>query len=335
MSKELEIHWGSAHLWWVVVVLSIMAGGLSLYRLWCIRKNLRILNKSVHNRSFLKHASWASYCIKILLWNIAFVFLAVTLLHPQWDNIEEKVPQEGRDLFIALDISRSMLAQDVKPSRLEYAKAKIRGLVNALSCERVGLILFSGSSFISCPLTKDYGAFFMFLNQIDVESISSGTTALDAAMTQAMQAFEQGPPRKNKLLVMVTDGEDFSPTMAATKEKARALGLTIFALGIGTSQGAPIPLYDEFGSPHGHQKDSKGAIVISKLNDDMLNRLTADLHGKYIQATSDDRDIKELVNQLAVFEKEKFEDRSVEHYQEQYPWFLAVTFSALLLEWLL
>ena len=174
----------------------------------------------------------------------------------------------------------------------------------------------------------------MFLNQIDVESISSGTTALDAPIGLAIRSFSERSG-KSKLLVIVTDGEDFSPTLASTKDSARSLGLTVFALGIGTAQGAPIPLYDVYGNPKGHQKDKEGSIVISKLNEPLLQSLTADLGGAYIHAALDNKDIAQLINHLTAFEKERFEDRMIEHYQEQYPWFLLISFIALLMEWIL
>ena len=332
--KIEHIHWAALDQWWVVAILSALSIALIGYRLLRIHYALKLLNRTVAGKRFLKHASVPKYILKSLFLGIGLISLLIVLLRPQWDKKQEIVMQEGRDLFIALDISRSMLAQDIKPSRLEFAKKKIKELVNALSTERVGLILFSSTSFISCPLTRDYDAFFMFLNQIDVESISSGTTTLDAPISQAVRAFSDSS-RKSKLLVIVTDGEDFSPTLASTKDNARSLGLTVFALGIGTTQGAPIPLYDVYGNPKGHQKDKEGSIVISKLNEPLLQSLTADLGGAYIHAVFDDKDIAQLINHLTAFEKERFEDRMIEHYQEQYPWFLLISFIALLMEWIL
>lgn len=335
MNTLNAIHWAALDSWWLVVLLSLTAGAILGYRLYKVSNSIARLNVLIAGQQFLMHASFIKYCAKAILWIIGFIFLCLALLRPQWDKKQEIVAQEGRDLFIALDISRSMLAQDLKPSRLEFAKRKIKNLVGALSCERVGLILFSGTSFISCPLTRDYGAFFLFLDQLDGASMSTGTTALDAPIAQATNAFESGSPRKHKLLVIVTDGEDFSPTLAATKEKARSLGLTVFALGIGTEQGGPIPLYDAQGKAIGHQKDKQSNVVISKLNEPLLQALTTDLGGHFLRASADNQDIKEFVARLNSFEKEKLEDRQIEHYQEQYPWFLMVSFSAFILEWIL
>ena len=228
-----------------------------VYRWYRSYHVIKLLGKTVGGHRFLKNTSIQRITIKSILLAVGLLLLFVVLLHPAWNKKEETVIQEGRDLFIALDISRSMLAQDVTPNRLAFAKAKIRSLVNSLDSERIGLILFSGSSFVQCPLTADRSAFFMFLDQIDVDTIASGTTALDQAIAQAIQAFKQSGTQKNKLLVILSDGEDFSSNLSALKNDAQEQGLTIFTIGIGTAQGAPIPTFDHFGKQSGHLRDNQ------------------------------------------------------------------------------
>jgi len=335
--KELwAIHWACPEQGYLVAAILAIVGIIMAYRFWRLYAVITLLSKIVSGTSFLMRASVVRASIKTALYAIAWLFLLLPLLHPQWDKKQEVVAQEGRDLFIALDISRSMLVRDVQPDRLSLAKKKIKSLVGALSCERVGLILFSDSSFICCPLTRDYNAFFMFLDQLDVESISQGSTVVDAAIAQATQAFQSSQPRKSKIVVLVTDGENFSPTLAATKEKAQQAGLTVLALGVGTEHGGPIPLFDPHGACIGHQKDSSGKVVISKLNEALLASLTQDLHGFYVHLNeTSSSDIDRIIKHLQSLEKEKIEDRNVEQYQEQYPWFLVISFFALLIEWLL
>lgn len=308
---------------------------LLAYRWWRMCTLIMILGKRVDGQRFLQNLSFTRVALKNICWALALFFLFLTLLHPCWNKKEETVIQEGRDLFIALDISASMLAQDVAPNRLLFAKEKIRALVNALASERIGLILFSGSSLIQCPLTRDHDAFFMYLDQIDVDTISSGTTALDGALCQALTAFEHRGTQKNKLLVIFTDGEDFSSNLAASKKSAQEQGVTIFTIGVGTSQGAPIPLFDARGKSLGHIKDKKGTVVISRLNEGILHTLAGDVGGIYIHASPNSGDLDTLISLVQKKEKEKIEERKLEHHQEQYPWFLLVSFILLVCEWLL
>jgi Ca-activated chloride channel family protein len=252
-----------------------------------------------------------------------------------WNKKEETVEQEGRDLFIALDISRSMLAPDCLPNRLMCAKSKIKKLLPMLSCERVGLILFSGSSIIQCPLTTDYGAFLMFLEAIDAETVSAGTTALDQAIAKAMDAFGLMKDKKNKLLVIFTDGEDFSSNLAGIKQDAIKKGLHIFTVGVGTQEGAPIPLYDAYGKQIGHQLDDRGNVVITHLNEGILRSVAQDSGSIYLTLTTDDSDLRSLVRAVTSFEKEKIEDKKISMLEDQYHYFLLISLFCLLLEWIL
>ena len=272
---------------------------------------------------------------KMMLLGVASLFLFVALLRPMWNKKEETVEQEGRDLFIALDISRSMLATDCNPNRLICAKNKIKKLLPMLSSERVGLILFSGSSIIQCPLTTDYGAFMMFLDAIDAETVASGTTALDQAIAKALEAFGAMKDKKNKLLVIFTDGEDFSSNLTTIKRQAIQQGLHIFTVGVGTQEGAPIPLYDPYGKQIGHQLDDKGNVVITHLNEGILRSVAQDSGSIYLSATADDSDLRSLVHAVSSFEKEKIEDKKIAMLEDQYHYFLLVSFICLLLEWIL
>jgi Ca-activated chloride channel family protein len=331
----MEITWASyTHLLPGLLIL-VSAGALLCYRIMRARSAARVLSAAKHATYLLPNFSFAKHILKSILFFVGLIFLVLALMRPQWGKREQTIAQEGRDLFIALDISRSMLAQDCAPNRLACAKAKIKALVSLLSCERVGLILFSGSTFVQCPLTNDYNAFYMYLDAIDAETISSGTTALDQAVQKALAVFSQHAGKKTKLLALFTDGEDFSSDLAAVKQQAAQAGITIFALGIGTAQGAPVPLFDHAGKPIGHQQDKKGSVVISRLNQEILQGLVTECGGTFITMTPDDTDIKNLVARVQHFEKEKFEERKVSLFQEQYHYFVAVSFICYLIEWLL
>jgi len=332
MIRMSDIHWATPQNIWTL----FLAGIVTL--LLCVRykKQLqaRLALVGMHH-NFLRNVSPQKQLLKCILISVGVLFLCLALLRPQWDKSEETIVQEGRDLYIALDISRSMLATDCAPYRLHFAKEKIKKLVKKLSCERVGLILFSGSAFVQCPLTSDYGAFYLYLDAVDAELISSGTTALDQAITQALHSFAATPDRKSKLLVLFTDGEDFSHNLHDIKQEAAQAGLSIFTIGVGTPEGAPVPLFDAHGKLLGHQKDAQGGVVISRLNEGILRSLSGDAGGSYIRAVDNDDDIATFIRAVHAFEKEHISERKHSRYEDQYHYFLLVSFICFALEWLL
>ena len=316
------------HFWIVffLITLLLMFCWFRTYHL------LKILGKTVSGKKFLRNTSLFRITLKTILLLLGSLFLFVALARPARSTKEITVHQEGRNIFIALDLSKSMLAQDQMPNRLEFAKKYIHSLVNTLEAERVGLILFSGSSFIQCPLTRDHAAFFMYLKEADVHTIASGSTALDQAITQALQGFKS-ITSNNKLLVIFSDGEDFSSNLASIKQEAHKQNLTIFTVGIGTVQGAPIPLSDEAGTPQGHLKDKKGTVVITQLNEGILQTLAHDVDGFYFNAR--DQNVWPLVEKIKKHEMQKFEERTFTNLEEHYNWCLLVSFLFFAGEWLL
>jgi len=328
------IIWAAAQNIWVLPIIIILMI-LVIFRVWRVMNVCARLTSPQWRHQILPYLSMGRSLVKALLLIIGLAALFLALLRPSVTKEQKGIAQEGRDLFIALDVSRSMLATDCKPDRLSFAKAKIRRLLSLLGCERVGLILFSGSALLQCPLTTDYPAFFMFLDQVDAETISSGTTAMDQAIRKALDSFAATPEKRTKLLVLLTDGEDFSSNLAALKQKAAQAGLRIFTLGVGTTEGAPIPLYDKSGKQIGHQQDKRGKVVISRLNEEILSVLAEDSGGVYFSTTDGDTDLHTLVSKISSFEKDKFDDKKVDMLEERYPYFLLVTFICLALGWIL
>jgi Ca-activated chloride channel family protein len=327
-----DIHWGSPS----NISFLFFVGLAALLLIVRYRKQRAAQDALVGtHREFLRNVSSLKQLLKIGLMIIGCLFLCLALLRPQWDKSEETIMQEGRDLYIALDISRSMLATDCEPNRLIFAKEKIKRLVKKLSCERVGLILFSGSAFVQCPLTSDYSAFFLYLDAVDAELISSGTTALDQAIQQALTSFAAIPERKSKLLVLLTDGEDFSHNLHDIKQQATDSHLSIFTIGVGTPEGAPVPLFDPHGKLIGHQKDAHGGVVISRLNEGILHTLSQDAGGRYIRATNNDDDVALFIRSVHSFDKELLAERKHSRYEDQYHYFLLISFICFVFEWLL
>lgn len=329
------VHWAGLGSLRVIFALGLFVVACLIVKVVKYYKVLKQLVPKKFRSLILKNGSQFRYIIKTILFFIGIICLFLAVLRPQWDKKEEIVEQEGRDLLIALDISRSMLAQDEKPNRLEFAKEKIKKLLYNLSCERVGLILFSGATILQCPLTTDYAAFFMFLDQIDAETISSGTTALDQAIRQAVAVYDTMSEKKTKLVCLFTDGEDFSSNLAGIKEKAAQQGLSIVTFGIGTEHGAPIPILDQQGRQVGFEKTLDGSVIMSKLNEGILKNLSKQTGGQYFHATESDKDIKDVITLVESFEKDKLEDKTVGRLQEKYYYCVAISFFCFVLEWLL
>lgn len=329
----LEITWGALERLPLMIVPCIIACVLS-YR--CIKLTRRTSLLVGHKFSHLmsKNSS-ILFVVKTSLYSIGVLFFIIALLKPMWDKKEESIMQEGRDLFIALDISRSMLAQDCLPDRLSCAKQKIKQLVQSLESQRVALILFSGSAFVQCPLTSDYGAFFMFLDQVDVETISSGTTAIDQALKVTLDTIKTMAPKKHKLLAIFTDGEDFSSHLSALKRDVQQEQLTLFTFGVGSLEGAPIPLYDQHGAMIGHQKDAQAKVVISRLNQDLLQSLAHDAGGMYVKMSDNNDDITTVTKTLNAFEKEAIEEKKVSQAQDRYYYPLFISLCCFIIEWIL
>ena len=330
----IQLQWLSPIFLWTAPILVVVIA-LLVYKTITQFNTVYALASERHMSTLVLYFSPIKKVFKGVFFFLGTLFLWLALGRPAGHEQQEIVGQQGRDLFIALDISRSMLSQDRAPNRLNFAKEKIKTLLKLLHTERVGLIVFSGSTFVQCPLTSDYGAFSMYLDQLDVETISSGTTALDQAIGCALTAFKTVGERKNKLLILFTDGEDFSSNLSGVKKQAAKEGMHIFTVGIGTADGAPIPAYDARGNQAGHQKDQQGNIVISRLNEGILRNLAHDSGGVYVTATDDTKDVRKIVSAVTAFEKEQLDDRSFKQVTEYYHYLLLVSFVCFAIEWIL
>lgn len=323
---------GLSNSWVFIIIAGIIA--LRLFAFFTLQKLLSITGMSFQNNKFLLHYSSRQQWFKLILFMAGCFSLGLSFLQPQWGKKQEKVDQKGRDLYVLLDVSRSMLAEDMNPSRLEFAKAKIRKLISQLGTDRVALVLFSSKPIIQCPLTQDMQALNLFLDQIDADTIGMGTTAIDSALKKVLEQCDRVKANKSSIVVLLTDGEDFSNDLAAVRKEARKKKLNIFALGLGSPHGAPIPNY-KAGQKSGVIKDEKGEVVISKLNAPLLQNLVIQIGGIYINPTENDHDVTQVVHKVQQFEKRKFSNKKASALQEQYPWFIGFSLLCFLLELIL
>lgn len=262
------------------------------------------------------------------LWLIALLLLIFALARPQWGNEVQVVQQEGVQIIVVLDVSKSMLAQDIKPDRLTRAKLEISDLMSRLQGDEVGLVLFSGASFIQFPLTSDYDTALAFLNNASPDVISRPGTALGDAIRTAMGGFD--PQRASqKVIVIMTDGENHEPDVLPIAEQVAAEDVIIYALGFGTPQGEPIPEYSPDGQIVGYKEDENGQVVLSKLDEVTLQQVTLATGGRYFRAQADGSELDQLVSELDNLQKEQLESRFETRRIERYQLFLLIAFVAL------
>jgi len=257
--------------------------------------------------------------------NISLLFLALGLMftvgalsRPQYPGGVEKVETTGGKIVIALDVSLSMLAEDFQPNRLEKAKRQIIDLLDKLKAQSAGLVVFAGEAFVQCPPTVDYSAFRMFLDVADVGIISDTGTDLADAINVAVRLLDDGSAA-DKAIVIFTDGETFEGDAAKEASEAAGLGIRVYAVGVGSSAGRPIPATDGSGNL---KKDSEGEIVISRLDIDELTEIAEKGGGKFYRATPGEEEIDEIYADIKGLEGEEKEKKYRTLYDEKYTWFL-------------
>ena len=265
---------------------------------------------------------------KLMMILLALTCLAIAVARPQIGTHAVPVKAEGIDLVFALDTSLSMLAEDIKPNRLTRAKHEMSALMDKLRGDRVGIVIFSGASFIQCPLTFDYSAAKMFLDSVNTNSISVPGTALESAIRTALRAFENSPPNSAKVIVVLTDGESHDGDALKAAEDAEKAGVKIYAIGIGSEKGELIPLHDEQGNLSGYKKDRDGNVVMTKLDQLTLEKIAALTDGQFYHVSSGGIELEKIYGEIANMAKTERETQLVMRYEEQYQYFVG---AALLL----
>jgi Ca-activated chloride channel family protein len=269
-------------------------------------------------------SSWRKTLLKSVLVIAGFACLVTALARPQFGGQLVKVEREGIDVVIALDTSLSMLAEDMKPNRLERAKIEIVDLIRGLKGDRVGLVAFAGDAFVLCPLTVDYDAALMFAQTADFDMVSSQGSALQKAIETSAAMFQEG--RKNdRVIILVTDGESHEGDPVGAARAAAEKGIRVYTIGIGNSAGELIPLRGTDGSITGYKKDSDGQTVLTRLDAKTLRAVADAAHGKYMPATREGLELKVLYREISGLEKAKIEGEFVERKQDRFGWFLGAS----------
>jgi len=276
----------------------------------------------------LSHSRGKEYT-KILLITGAIFFLVIALSRPQLGTKLQTLQRKGIDVFIALDTSKSMLAEDIKPTRLQKAKHLLSNLIEQLKGDRIGIVAFAGDSFIQCPLTLDYGAAKLFLDILDTDTIPTPGTAIAQAIEKATKSFNTRE-LKYKVLVLLTDGEDHEGDPVKIAEEAEKQGIVIHTIGFGSKNGAPIPVKDANGIVSSYKKDRSGNIIMSKLDEVTLEKIALVTGGNYYRATRGEVEVKALADEIAGMEKKEQQSQKFAQYEDRFQYPLAISLILLL-----
>ena len=298
-----------------------------------LRMGLETLGTSSIKKFLLNRVKYSRIHLRSRLIILGIIFILLASVGPQIGMKLTELTREGVDIFILLDTSVSMNAIDVKPSRIEKAKYELGRLLNSLKGDRAGLIAFAGSAHLHCPLTEDYSASRLFLNMMDTDLITTQGTDLAAAIQLALDHVENND-EKFKVFVLVSDGEDHQGEAILLAESARELGIIIHTLGVGTSAGGPIPIYDDDGNRAEFKKNRSGQVVTSTLNESTLDEIARITGGVYIRVENQVNAIAPLLREIDQMEKRELKSHIFSQYEDRYQVFLVIGLMLFLAEFL-
>ena len=267
---------------------------------------------------------------QMALWLVALVLLIIALARPRWGAQVEYVERQGVEIMVALDISESMLAEDLKPNRLARAKLEISELMDRLEGNQLGLVLFSGVAFVQFPLTSDFTTARIFLDAAKPGLISRPGTAIAEAINIALTGFNE-ERASQKVIVLLTDGENHEGDISAAVQAAADKGVIIYTIGFGSPNGEPIPLYDDQGQLTGYKKDRQGEVVLSRLDETTLQQIALATNGRYFRAAADGREVGFLAGAIGELQTTELEGRFETRRVERFQWFLAAAVAALVI----
>ncbi|WP_378185982.1 VWA domain-containing protein [Aquimarina sp. W85] len=268
--------------------------------------------------------------LKVLIISIALASIVIGLVNPKIGTKLETVKREGVDVVFAVDVSKSMLAEDIAPNRLEKSKQLVTQIINSLASDRVGIIAYAGSAFPQLPITTDYASAKMFLQAMSTDMLSSQGTAINEAITLA-KTYYNDDEQTNRVLFLISDGEDHEGSASEIAEEASKEGILIYTIGVGSIKGGPIPIKRN-GIVQSYKKDRAGETVITKLNATTLQEIAKEANGTYIDGRSTKDVVTQVTEILQNMDKKEFEAKQFADFQDQFQWFLGFGLLLLILD---
>lgn len=313
---------------YLLFILPVVAV-LFLFNLYWKRKkqrefgDLEVIKRLSPERSVFKPF------LKLGVMLLALAMLIIGLVNPKIGTKVETVKREGIDIVFAMDVSKSMLAEDVAPSRLDKSKQIVSQIINQLGNDRIGIVAYAGSAFPVLPITTDYSVAKMFLQSTNTDMVSSVGTSFDEAIRISSTFFDD--KKTSKLLIMISDGEDHSEGAEAAAEEANKLGIKIITIGVGTEKGGTIPLKRN-GIVESYKRDSSGEIVITKLVSKNLEAIGKATKGGYVNGNNTKEVVDYIKASLDKIQKTEFEATQMADFQSQFQWFLGIGFVLLFID---
>jgi len=313
---------------WLLGLIPVMIVALVLFLRW--RKNaLQRYGDPKIFAPLMPEASVGKTILKFILLSLTLAAVVLALARPKTGSRIEKVQRKGIDIMLCLDVSNSMMAEDIRPNRLERAKQSVARLIDRLSGDRIGIIIFAGKAYTQLPITTDYAAAKLFLNTVNTGIIPSQGTAIADAIELAASSF--GETKHNKAIIVITDGEDHEGKALEQTEAAAKNGILVYTIGMGLPEGAPIPVY-KGGNITGYKKDREGNTVISKLDETLLQRIASLGNGMYVRASNSEAGLNKVFEDLNKVEKSEIESTQYADHEDQFQYFTALALLLLLID---
>ena len=331
------VHFEHIEYLWLLLLVAL-AGVLWGVMSWRERRRLEEWgDRSMFGRLIPDRSPWRP-AFKMALTLTGIALLIVALANPQFGTKIEKGKRSGSDIAICLDVSNSMMAEDIQPNRLERSKKVVTNLLSSLTGDRVSLVVYAGTSFIQMPLTNDYSATKLFLDQVSCDMIASQGTAIGDAIQKSMETFGYGDPdrkweiNKGRAIIVISDGENHEDDAVGAAREAAKQGIRVCTIGMGLPEGSPIPEYNPRGRTNNYKRDKNGSIIMTHLNEDMLRQIASAGNGTYLRASNAGSGLSDITSIIQGLEKEEMSEAVFSAYESRYMYPLVAGLLCLLAE---
>ena len=317
---------------WAFIIIPVMLI-VFLWTFFWKKRTQKSFGSAVVLKRLSPDLSFFKSSLKFITLCLAVGFLVIGLINPKIGTKLETIKREGVDIVFAIDVSKSMLAEDVAPNRLEKSKQLVTQIINNLASDRVGIIAYAGKAFPQLPITTDYASAKMFLQSMNTDMLSSQGTAINEAIELSRNYFDD-EEQTNRVLIIISDGEDHNDLSVEVAEAASEEGIKIYTIGVGSEKGGPIPLKRN-GVVMSYKKDQNNETIITKLNEETLRLIANEAKGGYINGSQTADVVEQIRAVLSAMDKKEFEAKEFAEYKDQFQWFLGIGLFFLILDVLL